>query len=338
MDLGIMFFSSVAGDDSALAYDQVLEIARTADAEGLSSVWLPERHFHRFGGLFPNPAVLGAAVAVSTRRIGIRAGSVVTPLHDPLRIAEEWAVVDALSRGRVGVSVATGWSPVDFALGPDRFEHRREVGRQHTEELRALWRGESVRRRTGDGRTVELSVMPRPHRPELPLWVTSSGSRESVRQAAAGGANLLTHLVDQDLSSLGAAVAAYREEYRGEHPGRVSVMLHTYLDEDTDRARRTASEPLLGYLRSALQLEQLAHGVPEEDQLFDEELLDISHRRYLERASLIGDAAHCRAVLEQLADLGVDEVACLIDFGVPHEDVLASVGRLAALGRELPAA
>jgi natural product biosynthesis luciferase-like monooxygenase protein len=326
-----MFFSSVATDDCAQAYDEVLDIARDAEAKGFSSVWLPERHFHRFGGLFPNPSVLGAAVATATDRIAIRAGSVVVPLHDPLRVAEEWAMVDALSRGRVGLSVATGWSPVDFVFQPDRYEQRRQVAWDGVDTLRRLWRGEPVERLTGDGRTVEVCVMPRPSSPELPLWVTSSGSRESVVKAASAGANLLTHLVDQDADSLRAVIELYRKEFRGQGAGHVTVMLHAYADVSQARALEVATEPLRGYLRSALQLEQLAHGIPAEEQMVDDELLDISLERYLERASLIGDVSACAATVTRLADMGVDEVACLVDFGVPFEAIIPSLGLLAGL-------
>ena len=69
---------------------------------GFKAVWTPERHFHAFGGLYPNPAVTSAAVAAITTRVRVRAGSVVLPLHNPIRVAEEWAVVDNLSQGRVG--------------------------------------------------------------------------------------------------------------------------------------------------------------------------------------------------------------------------------------------
>ncbi|MFD6548527.1 MupA/Atu3671 family FMN-dependent luciferase-like monooxygenase [Streptomyces sp. NPDC058398] len=330
-----MFFSSVATDDCARAYDEVLYIAQQAEALGFTSVWLPERHFHRFGGLFPNPSVLGAAVARVTERIAIRAGSVVVPLHDPLRIAEEWAMVDALSRGRAGLSVATGWSPVDFVLRPDRYEQRRQDAWDGVDTLRRLWRGEPVERPTGDGRTVEVSVMPRPTQAELPLWVTSSGSRESVVKAASAGAHLLTHLVDQDTDSLRAAIELYRKEFRGQGDGHVTVMLHAYADVSRARALDVATEPLRGYLRSALQLEQLAHGIPAAEQMVDEELLDISLERYLERSSLIGDVSTCAATVARLADIGVDEVACLVDFGVPFEAIVPSLGLLAGL-KNLP--
>lgn len=74
-----------------------------ADSHDFSSVWIPERHFTRDGWLYPNPAILQAALARETRQIQLRAGSVVLPLHNPLRVAEEWAMVDNLS-GAVWVS------------------------------------------------------------------------------------------------------------------------------------------------------------------------------------------------------------------------------------------
>lgn len=139
-DLGVYFFGDYPQTaDTVKAYDSVIETARFADERGFSSVWLPERHFHSFGGLFPNPAVLAAVLARETERIRINAGSVVLPLHDPIRVAEEWSVVDNLSGGRVGIGCATGWHAQDFALHPDRFEDRREITFSHLDDVRRLW-------------------------------------------------------------------------------------------------------------------------------------------------------------------------------------------------------
>ena len=115
--------------------------ARFADEHGFKAVWTPERHFHAFGGLYPNPAVTGAAVAAVTERVEIRAGSVVLPLHHPARVAEEWAVVDNLSGGRVGISVASGWQPNDFLLRPENFKEAKAVMFREIKTLQALWRG-----------------------------------------------------------------------------------------------------------------------------------------------------------------------------------------------------
>src|SRR5947199_8171144 len=88
MDLSLFYFA----DDSAADGDRyrlLLEGAKFADAHNFTAVWTPERHFHPFGGLYPNPSVTSAALAAITQKVQIRAGSVVLPLHDPVRVAAE---------------------------------------------------------------------------------------------------------------------------------------------------------------------------------------------------------------------------------------------------------
>jgi natural product biosynthesis luciferase-like monooxygenase protein len=125
IDFSLFYFSADEGADPGQKYQLLLDGARFADRNGFTAIWTPERHFHAFGGLYPNPAVTGAAVAAITERVEIRSGSVVLPLHHPARVAEEWAVVDNISGGRVGVSFASGWQSDDFCLRPDNFEDRK---------------------------------------------------------------------------------------------------------------------------------------------------------------------------------------------------------------------
>ena len=126
------------------------------------AVWLPERHFDRFGGFSPNPSVLAAALARETTSIKIRGGSVVLPLHHPLRGAEEWALVDNLSNGRTGIAFASGWHPNDFALAPENFKQNKAVTFKNIEVIRQLWSGESASFEDGAGKNVDLSIFPKP--------------------------------------------------------------------------------------------------------------------------------------------------------------------------------
>src|SRR6185503_1277973 len=100
INFGLYFFSDDGSKNSDDKYRLLLESAKFADRHGFTAVWTPERHFQAFGGLYPNPSVLSAALAMITERVEIRAGSVALPLHHPVRVAEEWSVVDNLSRGR----------------------------------------------------------------------------------------------------------------------------------------------------------------------------------------------------------------------------------------------
>lgn len=353
-DFGVYFFGdcpetgeadgSGGGSGVPEAYDTVLETARFADEHGFSSVWLPERHFDSFGGIFPNPAVLAAAVARETGSVRINAGSVVLPLHDPVRVAEEWSVVDNLSGGRVGIGCATGWHARDFALHPDRFTDRRRIAFDHLDEVRRLWRGEAVRRRTGEGAEAEIRIRPRPVQQEPPFFLATSGQRASYEEAARRGLGVVTNLMSQTVDELAANIAHYRRTRAecGLDPaaGRVTVLVHTYLGDDHATARAEALEPMVRYLRSSLLMRSAATaaGSRREDvAAAGEEDLDYLFRRaydrYCDRRALIGTPESVAPFVDALHGAGVDEIAALVDFGMDRERLRSGLERLDVLRR-----
>jgi natural product biosynthesis luciferase-like monooxygenase protein len=354
MDFGIMFFSSLDSEQSPRKYDLLLESTRFADERGFRCVWTPERHFHEFGGLFPNPAVTSAALATITRNLQIRAGSLISPLHDPIRIAEEWSVVDNLSAGRVAISFGSGWNVNDFIFFPERYERRQRIMYEQIDLVKRLWRGEAIPAKNSFGKEHLVRLYPRPVQAELPIWITSSGNVETFRSAGAIGANLLTHLIGQDLKGLAEKIAQYRRA-REEHgfdarSGIVTLMLHTFLGADLDEVRRMVKKPFCDYLRSAVSLEQLAalgggaisggHTIEPHEISEDlvTELLDLTFARYFETGSLMGTVASCEPMVWRLADTGVDEIACLLDFGVGDVPaVLDSLERVDVLRRAFSA-
>ncbi|MBT2898553.1 MupA/Atu3671 family FMN-dependent luciferase-like monooxygenase [Streptomyces sp. McG3] len=351
-DFGVYFFGDYpdtgGADESGTgvpeAYDTVLETARFADEHGFSSVWLPERHFDSFGGIFPNPAVLAAAVARETGSVRINAGSVVLPLHDPVRVAEEWSVVDNLSGGRVGIGCATGWHARDFALHPDRFADRRRIAFDHLDEVRRLWRGEAVRRRTGEGAEAEIRIRPRPVQQQPPFFLATSGQRTSYGEAARRGLGVVTNLMSQTVDELAANIAHYRRTRAecGLDPaaGRVTVLVHTYLGDDHATARAEALEPMVRYLRSSLLMRSAATaaGSRREDvAAAGEEDLDYLFRRaydrYCDRRALIGTPESVAPFVDALHGAGVDEIAALVDFGMDRERLRSGLERLDVLRR-----
>ncbi|MEV4947163.1 LLM class flavin-dependent oxidoreductase [Streptomyces sp. NPDC053755] len=347
MDFSLFYFANDSTEGSGDRYELLMEGARFADRNGFSAVWTPERHFHPFGGLYPNPSVTGAAIAAVTERVGIRAGSVVAPLHHPLRIAEEWSVVDNLSHGRVGLSFASGWHATDFALRPENYENRREILLEQVEQVRALWRGEKIAVTDGVGAAQELGIFPPPVQSELPVWVTSAGGVETFRNAGRSGAGLLTHLLGQDLDDLAGKIAEYREAAAGlGRPGwngHVALMVHAFLGEDEDAVRETVRAPLGDYLRSSLGLllgSRLDGRRVDASKLSPEDIDFIVARsfdRYFDDGGLLGTVEKAEPMVERFRAIGVDEVACLIDFGLPTPAVLASLEHLNRL-RERSAA
>ncbi|HEX8441989.1 non-ribosomal peptide synthetase/type I polyketide synthase, partial [Archangium sp.] len=341
---GLSYF---ANDEDGLGrrkYQLLLDGARFADSHGFSAVWTPERHFHSFGGLYPSPAITGAGIATLTEHIGIRAGSVVIPLHDPLQVAEEWAMIDNLSGGRVGVSFASGWHANDFVFAPDNYARRKEIMLRGIETVRHLWRGGTVRRRNGEGQEVEIAIRPRPVQAELPFWLTAAGSPETFRLAGELGANVLTNLMGQDLDSLAEKVAIYREAWRrhGHGPGRgqVSLMMHAFLGADAAEVRRAVREPLLKYFRSSVDIFSgfaASQGLKVDVKTLTprdmDTLLEHGFERYLEAGGLFGTPESCEPIVERVRRLDVDEVACLVDFGASTEATMNSLQHLDTLRR-----
>jgi natural product biosynthesis luciferase-like monooxygenase protein len=339
MDFSLFYFANDSRQGETDRYHLLLDGARFADSHDFAAVWTPERHFHPFGGLYPNPSVTSAAVAAVTSRIAVRAGSVVAPLHHPLRIAEEWAVVDNISNGRVGVSFASGWHAADFALRPEAYADRRRLMIEQVEQVRALWRGEAITVTDGVGNPQEVRVFPPPVQPELPIWLTTGGSVETFQAAGRMGAGVLTHLLGQDLDDLRDKITAYRAA-TPDGRGHVALMVHSYLADDEEEARELVRPALSDYIRSSLglilssQLDgkrriDIAKLPPEELDF----LVEQAFNRYFDEGGLLGTAPKARGVVQRLHDLGVDEVACLIDFGLPDKLVLAGLDQLDELRR-----
>lgn len=347
----LFYFASDEGEGVRDKYRLLLEGARFADRHGFQAVWTPERHFHAFGGLYPNPSVASAALAMITDRVELRAGSCVVPLHHPVRVAEEWALVDNLSNGRVGISFAAGWQPNDFILRPESFADPKGTMMRDLEVVRRLWRGEEVEYEGPKG-PVRVRSLPRPVRPELPVWLTAAGNPATFEAAGRAGAGLLTHLLGQSMEELRGKIQVYRRAWReAGHAGdgHVTLMLHTFVGTDDAEVKERVRGPMKSYLGSSLNLiREHAWAFPafkrhaKEDASFEDNfqslspddtdaLLDHAFDRYYETSGLFGTPERAMNMVNACREGGIDEVACLIDFGIDSETVLAHLPHLEAL-------
>jgi natural product biosynthesis luciferase-like monooxygenase protein len=339
MNFSLFFFSEDGSESKRNKYELLIESAKFADKHDFSAVWTPERHFHAFGGPYPNPSVIAAALAMITRKIELRAGSVVLPLHNPLRVVEEWAVVDNLSEGRVSISFASGWHLDDFVLGPDKYADRKESIYRDIELVKKLWAGEALACRGVDGREVSVVTYPRPLNRQLSVWVTSAGNAETFRLAGESGANILTGLTGQQVHELAAKLKLYREAraQNGHDPatGKVALMLHTLVGDQDSEVREQVRQPMYDYLRVNLGLhEKMAQrrqvNIGSEAFSADDEetLLSFAFDRYWKGGALFGTPETCLQMVARLKEIGVTEIACLVDFGLDNATVLEGLTRL----------
>ena len=356
MEFGLAMWGSDAGPGPA-KYELMLESARYADQHGFTSFHTPERHFGAFGGPYPNPSVTSAAIAAVTEKVRIRASSCVLPLHHPVRVAEEWAVVDNLSNGRVEMSVATGWQPNDFVIRPEGHGQSSDARFENVDVLQRLWRGESVEFENPMGQLVPTATLPRPVQKELKIWITSASNIKTFEEAGAHGYNLLTHLLGQNLAEVSVKIAAYRRARaaNGHDPkaGVVTLMLHSFVGKDDEAVREIVREPMKDYLASAMSLVVgfawsfpafVRPGGPDQKpedvdlaSLTEEEtdtILEFAFERYYETSGLFGTPEACLAMVERVKDADVDEICCLIDFGVDKDQVLSALDLLGVVRRK----
>lgn len=335
MKFSLFYFDGDGLNPQENPYKLLIESAKFADQNGFSAVWTPERHFHAFGGLYPNPAMTSVALAMVTRNVQLRAGSVVLPLHHPVRVAEDWAVVDHLSQGRVAIAFASGWTMDEFILSRESHGRRKAVMWQGIEAVQKLWQGEAVEFTDATGRQVNAKTLPRPKQPQLPVWVTCQ-SMETFIEAGRLGTNVLTSLLGETLAEVAPKIQRYREALskHGHNPATrtVSMMMHTFLGDDVERVKEEIRQPFCDYLKTHYDLlENLAKGMGLSVRLSDfsdddlESVLLFGVEGFMKDRSLIGTPESCQPFIQRLEQAGVDEVACLIDFIQDFDPVMNSL-------------
>jgi natural product biosynthesis luciferase-like monooxygenase protein len=341
--LSIFFFSADSTSDEGGKYQVFLDTSRFADRHGFTAVWTPERHFQAFGGLYGSPSVTSAALAMVTKRIQIRAGSIVLPLQNSVRVAEEWSMIDNLSNGRVGVAFASGWHVNDFVLAPATYRRRYEDMYEKIAVIQRLWRGEEIELPNGIGTDVSVRILPRPIQRELPVWLTAaSRSAETFRRAGELGFNILTaNFTVGTVADLVRKIALYRDTIRRCHGrrGHVTLMAHTFVAKDQVMVHDIAETAMKRFLAANVKMQEAQDSGVNSDQRFvslspeaQERMIRMQTRTNVSGPlSFIGTVDRCAQQAARFIEYGVDEIACLIDFGIELSDVMASVRRLASL-------
>ena len=311
---------STAGDDRV---GDVIRLAEVADTAGLSALWVAEHHFHS-GGLCPSPPVLLAACGARTQRLRLGALVSVLPFHRPIDVAEEYSLLDRLVRGRLNLGVGSGYLPSEFegfgvdpATKRDRFDSALEA-------VLTAFDGGEIDAGGGPTRKVRLNVLP-VQRPHPPLWVAVQ-RREAVPHVARRGFSiaLIPYATLADRTELADVIREYRSNLPAGRMGEVAIALPVYSGDDPAGARRA----LRRYLESRTRTQST---------FYVEKARRDPHSatpEALEDAGwvVIGGPEDVRRRLTAFAEVGVDEVLGIFDFGgLAADDVARSVRALSAV-------
>ncbi|WP_055599688.1 LLM class flavin-dependent oxidoreductase [Streptomyces aureus] len=224
-------------------YRAAVEMAVHADAHGVDTVQTEEHHGVDNNWL-PSPFALAGAVFGATRRIAVTVSAIIGPLHDPLRLAEDIAVLDLLSGGRLVTVAGIGYRPEEYEERGVDWGRRGKLQDLLLETLLTAWSGEPF---TYQGRTVR--VTPRPFTQPHPMLLVGGSSRAAARRAARLG---LPFFPSAHLPELEAYYQERCAEYGAEGwtmmPAEVTPLLH--LSEDPDRTWAEYGEHFLHEART----------------------------------------------------------------------------------------
>jgi natural product biosynthesis luciferase-like monooxygenase protein len=281
----------------AQVYASALEETRLAETLGFEAVWLAEHHFSVYG-ICPSLAVLAGAIARDTRRMRIGTSVVIAPFAHPLRIAEEWAMVDVLSDGRLDFGLGRGYQPREFAGLDLSMERTRERFDECMEIIRRAWTEERVSFAGEFYRVPDVAVFPRPvQRPHPPLW-TAAVSPDTYRLAARRGFKILTAPSFTPWDVLRTSYDAYHEEWRRVHGtgagAEIAMNKIIYVADSSRQAREDVREPIRWFFATQAELIADADGVPPDQYRFyrrvRENLLALTDEQALDQAAIVGDA------------------------------------------------
>ncbi len=216
-------------------YREMLDLVRLAEALGFDSAWVSEHHGSSDGYL-PSLLAMLAAFAVATERIRLGTGVLLTPLHDPLRLAEDAAVVDQLSGGRFLLGLGLGWREEEFRMFGVPLSERLQRMVETVEVLRRAWTGERFSFEGRSFRYDRIKVTPPPARPGGPPIYLGGYYEKAVRRAGRLGDGYITdaNAIDEARRMLALAEEGAREAGKDPSALGLAIMQNAFVSEHGD--------------------------------------------------------------------------------------------------------
>ena len=232
-------------------YQQILEQIELAEELGWECFMFNEHHFLGYGGLVANPAVLLAAAAARTSRIRLGPCIAILPLRHPLQSAEDYAMVDSVSNGRLEFGIGSGNTLLDYQV----FDIQREEGQERMEEALEIilnaWSSERLGYQGKFWSFPEITLYPRPvQHPHPPVWVAGTSAR-TLEWAGRRGYDIMTVGHPHPPEKVRAGVEAWKKALieHGIDPQQRRCQFHarTHVNENSQRASEVAMAAVTRY-------------------------------------------------------------------------------------------
>ncbi len=326
------------GKSNSQLLGEVVEQAIAAEELGFDRIWLAEHHFSRYG-ILGSPLVFAAAIAQATKRIRIGTAVLVLPFYHPLRLAEECALVDVLSGGRLDIGYGRGYQPKEFAgFGANPAESR-EVTEETIAIMKLAWTRERFSFKGKHFDINDVEVHPRPlQQPHPPLFMAAS-SPESFEKAGREGLRILTAPSFTPLNRVTELfeiyVAALAQAGHSSEEFERPILLQTYIGENEQDALATPEPYAMWYQRMLGKLVPGADGkLPagyESWSKISENIARVTYDEVREHGAVFETSEAAIVKLRRIQDAaGITEFIAWFNFGgIRHEQVLGSMERFA---------
>ena len=315
--------------------DDIVAEALYADELGMHSAWIGEHHFNSLGVL-SSPELVLSYIAARTERIRLAPAVNVTPLHHPIRVAEQWATLDLLSNGRVDFAAGRGYDAREYwPFGVD-FNDNQSIFEEGMEILQKLWTAdERISHHGKHYQFDDVRITPKPIQNPLPAYI-GSFSKPSIELAARLGCGLIVAPFAAAMSYGGLKQVAdlYHETCakHGREPGRLmcSYFTHFYDTPEEEAAQR---ERQIRYYKECVIPafpSDPATAPPSYRYFIDmvDRLHKIKAEHLTENSVLLGNAQSMTDTLKKVEAAGFSEVILYFNVGMkPHNQVKAEMDR-----------
>jgi alkanesulfonate monooxygenase SsuD/methylene tetrahydromethanopterin reductase-like flavin-dependent oxidoreductase (luciferase family) len=227
IDFGLQFFPDMGPDEKSAAsyWSEALYLTSLADEFGYGHVRTVEHYFSRYGGYSTNPIVFLSAASQRTRRARLVTGAILPVFNNPLKVAGEIGMLDAISGGRMDVGFARAFLPHEFRTLKRSLDESRARFDEGVEQVRRLLEEENLTMEGAFHSFENVTSLPRPtQKPRPPFWMASTSSPQSFVNAGRHGYNIMT--IPRSAPQLKELFDLYRDSWRAAgHPGNGTIMM-----------------------------------------------------------------------------------------------------------------
>ena len=231
MQFGLNFFPCLSPEQKSAEqhFREMLHLASLCDELGYTHVREVEHYFEPYGGYSPNPIVFLSAASQRTKRARLVTGAVLPAFNNPLKLAGEIGMLDAISSGRLDVGFARAFLPHEFERFGVSLDESRRRFTEGVAQVKLLLEEENVSSEGEFHSFRNVTSLPRPtQRPRPPIWVAALGTPQSFDDAGRNGFNLMA--IPLEAQKMHEMMGRYREAWRSAgHPGKGTVMNSFFL-------------------------------------------------------------------------------------------------------------